>query len=200
MNKKNIIVVVASKSEDKINGIKEAFSQYYPSDKYDVKIYSSYAESNVDSQPFGNETYQGAINRINNVKNKYEKIFEEKDIKVDYYVSCEAGIDNTNIVEINNQQSTIFNSEQVVCIYDTKTDNYFFGKSSTWMIPTDDIKEIQEINLDSYLRKRGCTGLHDIGNGMYISRKEAVKEGTQSAISSLLFFERNKKINKEREL
>ena len=197
MEKRKIIIVIATTSDDKIEGIKEAFLKYFSAEQYEIKIYSSKAESGVPEQPFGNDTYQGAYNRINNVKEKYEEKLKKKEIIVDYYVSCEAGIDNTNKVLKDGQYVPIYVSEQIVCIYNPKTDIYSFGKSSSWNIPQEDIKEIEDTNLDQYLRKRKCTGLHDIGDGKYITRKDAVREGTESAIASILFQERCNKSKNE---
>lgn len=199
MERQKIIIVIASTSEDKIEGIKEAFLKYYPKENYEIKIYSSKAESGVPEQPFGDDTYLGAYNRINNVKEKYEAQLKEKGILVDYYVSCEAGIDNTNKVFQKGKFIPLYVSEQIVCVYEPKTDKYFFGKSSSWTIPQEDIKEIEDTNLDKYLRKRNCTGLHDVGDGKYISRKDAIREGTESAIVSLCFQKRCDKIKQESE-
>lgn len=190
MEKQKIIIVIATTSEDKIEGIKEAFLEYFPKEQFEIKIYSSKTESGVPEQPFGNDTYQGAYNRINNVKEKYETQLKKQEIVVDYYVSCEAGIDNTNKVFKNGQFVPIYVSEQVVCVYNPETDLYSFGKSSSWTIPQEDIKEIENTDLDQYLRKRKCTGLHDVGDGKYITRKDAVREGTVSAIASSRFQER----------
>lgn len=189
--KKNITIVIATTSSDKIEGIKEAFLQYFPKEEFEIKIYSGKAESGVPEQPFGDDTYQGAYNRINNIREKYETVLKEQGVCADYYVSCEAGIDNTNKTIIKGIVTPIYTSEQIVCIYNPKSDSYYFGKSSSWTIPEDDIEEIKSTDLDKYLRKRGCTGLHDVGKGSYISRKEAVKEGAMSAIASQLFREKN---------
>lgn len=197
MEKKNVTIVIATTSKDKIEGIKTAFMQFYPENAFNLKIYSNKAESGVPDQPFGNDTYQGAINRINNIREKYEQQLKEQGINVDYYVSCEAGIDDTNKIVINGKLSTLYASEQVVCIYNPNNDSYTFGKSSAWSLPQKDIEEIINTDLDKYLRKRGCTGLHDVGNGKYITRKDAVIEGTRSAIASILFIERSSKYKNE---
>ena len=193
--KKNMTIVIATTSIDKIEGIKEAFLQYFPESEFEVKIYSGKAESGVPEQPFGDDTYQGAYNRITNIRKKYETVLKEQGISADYYVSCEAGIDNTNKTIIKGIVTPIYTSEQIVCIYNSESDSYHFGKSSSWTIPEEDIEEIKNTDLDQYLRKRSCTGLHDVENGKYISRREAVKQGTTSAIASLFF--REKKINRD---
>ena len=193
MKKEKINLLIATTSEDKIEGIKGAFFQYFPEEEFEINIYSGKTESGVPDQPFGNDTYQGAYNRINNIRKKYEKILKEKGISIDYYVSCEAGIDDTNKVIIDGKVTNLYASEQVICIYNEKQDSYSFGKSSSWTIPEKDIEEIKKTNLDQYLRARGCKGLEDVGDGKYESRAEAVMEGTKSAIASSCFIKRCEK-------
>lgn len=197
MNKKTITVVIATKSEDKINGIKEALLDYYPADQYTMQIFFGGTESNVSDQPFGNETYQGAVNRVNNIKNQMDEQLKSKGISVDYYIGCEAGIDNTNAVVVNGKVVPLYASEQVVCVHRTSDNEYYFGKSSSWTIPEKDITEITNTDLDKYLRNRGCTGLHDVGAGRYITRKDAVKEGTSAAIATALFMDRCRKYEQQ---
>lgn len=199
MEKEKISLLIATTSKDKIEGIKNAFLQYFPKEKFEIKIYSGKTESGVAEQPFGNDTYQGAYNRIKNIREKYKKMLDEQEIDVDYYVSCEAGIDDTNKVIIDGKVTTLFASEQVVCIYSEKQDLYSFGKSSSWTIPEKHIEEIKNSNLDKYLRARGCTGLQDVGDGKYVSRETAVMEGTKSAIASSCFIKRCEKIKEEYE-
>ncbi|MBQ3408171.1 MAG: DUF84 family protein [Clostridia bacterium] len=195
MERKVISIVIATTSNDKIEGIKEAFLQYFPEDEFEIKLYTGKTESGVPDQPFGDETYQGAYNRINNIKEKHEAVLQEQGVHVDYYVSCEAGIDNTNRAIVRGKITPIYSSEQIVCIYNPESDAYSFGKSSSWTIPAEDIEEIKNTDLDKYLRKRGCTGLHDVGDGKYVTRKDAVREGTMSAIASSRFIERCERAN-----
>lgn len=189
MEKERITLIVATTSEDKIEGIKRGFLEYFSKEEFEIKIYSGKTESGVAEQPFGNDTYQGAYNRIENIKKQYEEILKEQNIVVDYYVSCEAGIDNTNKVMVDGKLINLYSSEQVVCIYNEKQDLYSFGKSSSWTIPENDIQKIRETNLDQYLKTRGCTSLKDVGDGKYVSRATAVMEGTKSAIASNLFMQ-----------
>ena len=130
MKKKELVIVIATLSNDKIEGIKDAFSEYFPKEEFEIKIFSSKTGSGVLEQPFGNDTYEGAYNRINNVKEKYKDILAERKIKVDYYVSCEAGIDNTNQIIIKGTVTPLYASEQVVCIYNPEKDSYSFGKNN----------------------------------------------------------------------
>ena len=199
MEKQKITLAIATTSKDKIEGIRRAFRQYFPEEEFEIKIYSSKTESGVPDQPFGNDTYQGAYNRVNNIKEKYKKVLEDQGIDIDYYISCEAGIDDTNKAIVNGKVTTLYSSEQVVCIYSKEQDSYSFGKSSSWTIPAKDIEEIKNTDLDQYLRKMGCTGLQDVGDGKYETRADAVMEGTKSAIASSLFIERCDKAKQNHE-
>lgn len=163
---------VATTSKDKIEGIKVAFEEFFPD--IEVKIFPMQTNSGVKEQPFGRETFQGATNRLINLKD----ILTKEGLLVDYYVSCEAGIDNESI-------PGAYFSEQVICIYNKMLKKSFFGKSSAWSIPPEDIQEIIDTDLDQYLRRRGYTGLQDIaGKGNYITRSIAVKEGVEAALAS----------------
>lgn len=197
MEKEKITILIATTSKDKIEGITKAYIHYFPKDNYEIKIYSGKAKSDVPDQPFGNDTYQGAYNRINNIKEKCKELLKEKEINIDYYVSCEAGIDDTNKVIVDGKLKTLYASEQIVCIYNSKQDMYSFGKSSSWTIPEEDIEEIKRSNLDQYLKNKGCNGLNDIGDGKYISRENAIVEATKSAIASGCFVERCNKIQQK---
>lgn len=199
MEREKITLIIATTSKDKIEGITKAFLQQFPKEKYEIKFYSSKVKSEVPDQPFGNDTYQGAYNRVNNIKEIYKDILKEKGINANYYVSCEAGIDDTNKVIIDGQIKTLYASEQVVCIYNCEQDMYSFGKSSSWTIPEEDIKEIKETDLDQYLKKRDCNSLDEIGNEKYITRKEAVMEATKSAIASSQFLEKCNKLKQQHE-
>lgn len=168
---KLIRIGIATTSESKIEGIKRAFEKAFPDSK--IKVFPRKTKSEVANQPFGRETSKGAINRVKNLIG----LLNEDDIIVDYYVGCEAGIDDESI-------PGEFFSEQVVYIFNKAIRKGFFGKSSAWSIPKEDIQEIQQIDLDKYLRKRGYTGLQDIGNGAYITRIDAVEEGVRAALAS----------------
>lgn len=168
---KFIRVGIATTSTDKIEGIKRAFEKIFPNSK--IQVFPRKTESGVADQPFGKETSKGAKNRVENLM----ETLKNDNVTVDYYVSCEAGIDNESI-------PGEFFSEQVVFICNKATRKGFFGKSSSWSIPKEDIQEIQEADLDMYLRKRGYTGLQDIGNGTYITRCDAVEEGVCAALVS----------------
>lgn len=159
-------VAIATKSKDKINGVKEAISRFFNMEESEIKFYFSSIESGVADQPFGDETYKGALNRVDGVKKKFPEM--------DFYISCEAGIENAF-----NQYFNV----QVVCILEAKSGIVLWGKSSGWSIPAEDIQIIRKTNLDSYLRKKGITCIEEL-LGTSNSRKLAVQQATELALAS----------------
>ena len=160
-------IKIASNSVDKINGIKHAIARFYEIPETELEVSHQKTSSDVPDQPFDEETYLGALNRVNNLISSEEKI--------DFYVSCEAGIETF--------LGKYFNV-QVACIYDTKTQKYYFGKSAGWQIPSEDIEIIKKSNLDSYLRNRkGITNIKQL-LGEDSSREELVTQATHMALAS----------------
>lgn len=96
-------VLIATKNEGKIEGTKRALQNYFD----DIEIIGIPVESNVSEQPVNDEIYNGAKNRVKNLK-KYAK---ENDIVADLYLSIESGINkllgrwmitNIAVIEDNN--------------------------------------------------------------------------------------------------
>lgn len=158
-------VQIATNSIEKINGIKIAFSRFFQIDETEVEILHRSVDSGVPDQPFGEDTYLGAINRVNNIIGSED---------ADFYVSCEAGIEGFLGRYIN---------VQIVCIYDKKSQNYLFGKSAGWQVPSEDIEIIKETNLDTYLRNKGIMSIEELLGPDY-SRAKAVAQATELALAS----------------
>lgn len=156
---------IASNSIDKINGIKMAVSRFFNVNETELEIFHQSVDSGVPEQPFDEETYLGAKNRVKALLNSEDE--------TDLYISCEAGIE---------EFSGIFFNVQVVCIFDKKTQRYSFGKSTGWMIPTEDIDTIRKTSIDKYLKSRGITCLEDL---LGYSRAEEISRATKCALSSL---------------
>ena len=77
-------VIIASKNPVKINAVKIAFNQMFPSDVFEFNGLE--VSSDVSDQPLSDsETLQGAINRSNNAKSKNSD--------ADYWVGIEGGVD-----------------------------------------------------------------------------------------------------------
>lgn len=159
-------VAIATGSHEKIEGVKDAFLRFFQMKESEIQIYSMPIESGVSEQPFNDETYEGALNRVNGS----QKVFAD----MDFYISCEAGIENAF--------GQYFNV-QVVCIFDNKSQKYFWGKSAGWLIPTEAIEEIRQRNLDIYLRGKGITCIEEL-LGTNNSRQAAVAQATEFALAS----------------
>lgn len=157
-------VAIATKSPEKIKGIKEAFSRFFKEEK--VELLPIRADSQVSEQPFDGENFEGAMNRLNSVK------VLEKDC--DFYVSCEAGIES---------MGGYFFNVQIVCIFEGKTQSYSWGKSAGWQIPKEHVGVIKETNLDTYLREKGIQSMDELLGSSY-SREKFVAQATELALAS----------------
>lgn len=80
-------VLIATKNAGKIEGAKRALLHYFS----DIEIEGVPVDSNVGEQPVNNEIYDGAKNRVRNLKD-YAK---ENNISADLYLSIESGINNS---------------------------------------------------------------------------------------------------------
>ncbi len=79
-------VLVATKNQGKIEGAKRALLKYFD----DIEIEGIPVESNVGDQPVNNEIYEGAKNRVKNLKEYARK----NNLNADLYMSIESGINN----------------------------------------------------------------------------------------------------------
>lgn len=79
-------VLIATKNAGKIEGARRALSHYFS----DVEIEGIPVESNVAEQPVNNDIYNGAKNRVRNLK----KYANDNNISADLYLSIESGINN----------------------------------------------------------------------------------------------------------
>ena len=156
-------VAIATISSEKIRGIENGFNRFYNT-KIDVVFQK--VDSGVSEQPFGYATFKGASNRVNEIR--------KTQLGCDYYVASEAGIEIFG---------NLFFNVQVVCIYDTKSQRYLYGKSHGWQIPSADISIIKERNLDTYLRNKGINSIEEL-LGPRFSRSEAIAQATELALAS----------------
>ncbi len=159
-------VAIATESPEKIKGIKETFYRLFKLKENEIEFYSKKTYSGVSEQPFENETYEGALNRVEDIRKKIPNM--------DFYISCEAGI------ELSFNQ---YFNVQVICIYETKTGTYLWGKSAGWSIPSEDIENIRNNNLDIYLRRKGLKSISEL-LGPSNSRSLAVAQATELALAS----------------
>ena len=94
-------VLIGTKNPGKVESAKRALEKYFDN----VEIEGVKVPSNVNDQPINRETYNGALNRVNNLM-KYAK---ENNIKADFFMAVESGMTNelgfwsiTNIAVIKN--------------------------------------------------------------------------------------------------
>ena len=159
-------VGIATDSAEKIRGIKSAFSRFFKIDDTEIEFFHQKVNSGVSKQPFNEETYEGAFNRVNTLIEKSEK--------ADFFISCEAGIE-----ELFGKYFNV----QVICIFDFQKQRYLWSKSSGWQIPSADIEIIRNSDLDDYLRKKGITCAEDLLGADY-SRAESIAQATEFALAA----------------
>ena len=128
-------ILMGTKNPGKIEGAKNAFSRYFK----DVEIEGISVDSEVGNQPVNEEIFQGAKNRVKNLK-KYAK---ENNIEADYYVATEAGITNLlgDWIDINSAVVEDSNGFQSV------------GTSQGFPIPERYIQEIIDTELGKVMDK-----------------------------------------------
>ena len=99
-------VLIGTTNPGKIQGAKNALEKYFNH----VEIQGIKIESNVSEQPIGIETYQGAMNRVDNLI-QYAR---EHHLVADYFMAVESGLVSelgfwtiTNIAVIKNAQGEV---------------------------------------------------------------------------------------------
>lgn len=99
-------VLIGTKNPGKIEGAKRALEHYYKN----VEVLGLKTPSNVSEQPVGIETYEGALNRVNNLIN----YANENNLSADLYMAVESGLTSelgfwaiSNIAVIKNNKGEI---------------------------------------------------------------------------------------------
>ncbi len=128
-------ILMGTKNPGKIEGAKQAFEKYFK----DVEIEGISVSSGVGDQPINEEIFQGAKNRVKNLKEYAIK----NNIEADFYISSEAGITNLlgEWVDIN-----------AVVIEDSK-EFQSVGISQGFPIPDKYIDEIKQTELGKVMDK-----------------------------------------------
>lgn len=128
-------IVIASKNPGKIEGAKRAISKYFK----DFDIEGISVESNVSEQPVNEDIYNGAKNRINNLKN----YCKENKINADLYLSIESGITNRlgDWMIIN------------IAIIEDNNEFYSYGTSPGFPVPKKYVDDIIKTDLGSVMDK-----------------------------------------------
>lgn len=128
-------VLIATKNQGKIEGAKIALLEYFE----EVEIEGIPVETDVSGQPVNEEIYQGAKNRIKNLK----KYANEHAIKADLYISIESGIHN------------LLGRWMITNIAVIEDNNNFegYGTSSSFPVPEKFVKQIIETDLSQVMNQ-----------------------------------------------
>lgn len=128
-------ILIGTKNPGKIEGARLAFEKYFEN----IEIEGIPVESEVGDQPVNEEIFQGAKNRVKNLK-KYAK---ENNVKPDFYVASEAGITNLlgEWIDIN------------AVVVEDATGFQTVGTSQGFQIPEKYVEEIRETELGKVMDK-----------------------------------------------
>lgn len=122
-------ILIATKNPGKIEGAKLAFSKYYK----DIEIQGIDVSSDVPDQPLNEQIYEGAKNRVKNLK----QVAKQQKMEADYYIAIESGI--TNQVG----EWLILN----IAIIEDKQANTSIGTAAGFPVPEKYVEEIINTNL-----------------------------------------------------
>lgn len=122
-------IIIATKNPGKIEGAKEAFVEYFK----EFEIEGISANSDVPEEPVNEQIYEGASNRVKNVR----KIAQEQGKEADYYIAVESGITNKL------GEWAIIN----IAVIEDKKGFKSFGTSQGFPVPNKYVKEIIETDL-----------------------------------------------------
>lgn len=166
-------ILMGTKNPGKIEGAKQAFDKYFKS----VKIEGVSVSSNVGDQPINEEIFQGAKNRVKNLK-EYAK---NNNIEADFYISSEAGMTNLlgEWIDIN------------AVVIEDKKGFQSVGISQGFPIPDKYIDEIKETELGKVMDKifdgkelgKGIGGISFLTKGE-VTRIELTKNAFIMALTS----------------
>lgn len=129
-------ILMGTKNPGKIQGAKEAFEKYFEN----VEILGIPVNSDVSNQPFNEEVFQGAKNRVENLK-EYAK---SNNIQADFYIASEGGIQNLLCDEwIEFNAAVIEDNKGLISV----------GMSQGFPVPDKYMKEIKETEFGKVVDK-----------------------------------------------
>ena len=173
-------VVIATKNQGKVDGAKRALEKYFDN----VIVEGIPADSEVGEQPVNNEIYDGAKNRVKNLK----KYCKENNIEADLFLSIESGLKMllgrwmiTNIAII--EDNTAFES---------------YGTSPSFPVPERLVKDVINTDFSKVMDKvfEKDEERHNKGGGIQLLTKNKV---TRIDLTELAFtMALTKYINKEK--
>lgn len=128
-------VLIATKNQGKIEGAKRALLHYF--DK--IEIRGIPVASNVSEQPVNDEIYNGAKNRVKNLKT----YAQENEIEADLYLSIESGIQNAL------GRWMITN----IAVIEDNNDFESYGTSPSFPVPNRLVQDIIDTDLSQVMNK-----------------------------------------------
>jgi len=173
-------ILVASKNPVKIDGVRQAFSNYFD----DFEILNFSVDSEVPGQPFNEQMIQGTDNRIKNLM----KINTEQNLNADFFVALESGIEKRG--------DRWFNMNSA-CVTD-KNGKKGYGCSSFFELPNHFIEKMQNEKVELCHVAETVSGCKDIrskhGISGFFTKKviTRTKLSVDAVVSALVPF-----INKE---
>ena len=128
-------ILMGTKNPGKIEGAKQAFEKYFEN----VEIEGISVSSDVSDQPIDEEIFQGAKNRVKNLREYANK----NNIEADFYVASEAGITKLlgEWIDINS------------VVIEDKEGFQSVGTSQGFPIPEKYIEEIKQTELGKVMDK-----------------------------------------------
>lgn len=172
-------ILMGTKNPGKIEAAKQAFEKYFEN----IEIEGIQVSSNVGDQPIDEEIFQGAKNRVKNLK----QYAVNNNIEADFYIASEAGITNLlgEWIDIN-----------AVVVEDSKGFQSV-GTSQGFPIPEKYIEEIKRTELGKVMDK--IFNGQDLGKGKggisFLSKNEVSRiDLTRSAFIMALIPHINKEI------
>lgn len=160
-------IIIATNNPNKIEAIKNAFGRYFTNEELEICSFS--VDSMVPSQPYNEDVFKGANNRIEGIRNKVEDW--------DFLVSCEGGL-----IE---QYGNWFNI-QIVKI-EHKDGKTGIGLRQGFQIPSKYIEEVKNTSVAKVLDKifDGKGGLRVLTKGLY-NRQKLIEDGTIMALTRII--------------
>lgn len=128
-------ILIATKNQGKIEGAKKALEHYF--ENFDIEGIS--VSSNVPDQPVNSQIYEGAKNRVKNLKH-YAK---ENNIEADLFLSIESGI--TNLLG----RWMITN----IAVFEDNYDFESYGTSPSFPVPDKFVEDIINSDLSKVMNE-----------------------------------------------
>lgn len=128
-------VLIATKNQGKIEGARKALETYFDS----VEIEGIPVEPNVSEQPVNDEIYNGAKNRVKNLKEYAQKNNKEADL----YLAIESGITNSL------GRWMITN----IAVIEDNSDFESYGTSPSFPVPERLVQDVIDTNLSEVMDK-----------------------------------------------